>query len=237
MKVAIMQPYFFPYIGYFTLIKHTDRFILFDTVQFIRHGWIERNRILKQDSGWLYIQVPIKKSFGRETIIKDIVIDNTQSWQQKILSQLITYKKLAPNYHEVIKLLQNLFSNEFTDIVSLNKASLELVCDYLDISHDLHVFSKMNLQIIKPQSPDEWALNICTALVGVDEYWNLPGGIDIFDRSKYLSSELDIKFVRTRLDEYKQNRSSFEPGLSIIDIMMFKSPEEIRKMLDVYDFL
>ncbi len=92
MKVAIMQPYFMPYIGYISLIKHSDVFILFDPVQFIRHGWIERNRILKQNEGWLYIQVPLLKS-GRDTLIQDCLIDNSKDWKNKILSQLQIYKK------------------------------------------------------------------------------------------------------------------------------------------------
>ena len=97
MKLGIMQPYFFPYIGYFSLIKHTDDFILLDTVQFIRHGWIERNRILKPSDGWQYIMVPLKKH-SRETLIKNIEINNEQQWKEKILAQLQHYKKQAPYF-------------------------------------------------------------------------------------------------------------------------------------------
>ena len=92
MKIAIMQPYFMPYIGYFSLIKHSDQFILFDTPQFIRHGWIERNRILKPNGEPLYIKVPLKKS-PRETKINKLVINNSENWQNKIIAQLVPYKK------------------------------------------------------------------------------------------------------------------------------------------------
>lgn len=90
-----MQPYFLPYLGYISLIKHTDQFILFDTVQFIRHGWIERNRILKPDEGWQYIQVPLQKH-SRDTLIKDIIIKNDVTWSEKILAQVKHYKKKSP---------------------------------------------------------------------------------------------------------------------------------------------
>ena len=100
MKLGIMQPYFLPYIGYFSIIKHTDEFILFDSVQFIRHGWIERNRILKQSGGWQYIQVPIIKNNGRETLIKDIRINNTDNWKTKILAQIQHYKKKSYKYRD-----------------------------------------------------------------------------------------------------------------------------------------
>ena len=87
MKIAIMQPYFMPYIGYISLIKHTDRFILFDTAQFIRHGWIERNRILKPETGWQYVQVPLLK-FSRDIAIKDVLINNSELWQTKTKTKI-----------------------------------------------------------------------------------------------------------------------------------------------------
>jgi len=139
MKLAIMQPYFLPYLGYFSLIKHTDEFILFDTVQFIRHGWIERNRILKPSNGWQYIMVPLKKH-SRETIIKDIEINNDQQWKEKILAQLQHYKKQAPYFSNVIDILNEIFSKEYATIVDLNLASLKTVCNYLGINTPIQVF-------------------------------------------------------------------------------------------------
>jgi hypothetical protein len=119
MKVAIMQPYFFPYLGYFSLIKHTDLFILFDTPQFIRHGWIERNRILKPDGEPLYIKASLKKH-SRDTNINDIIINNSIDWKSKIIAQLVPYKKVAPNYWTVLKLLNEIFDFETTSIVEFN---------------------------------------------------------------------------------------------------------------------
>jgi len=111
MKVSIMQPYFLPYIGYFQLIYNTDQFILLDTVQYIRHGWIERNRIQKQGGGWIYIRVPITKEFGRETRIQNIRIDNTINWKKTILDQLQIYKRKAPYYEPTISMLNKVFEN------------------------------------------------------------------------------------------------------------------------------
>ena len=234
MKIGIMQPYFFPYLGYISLIKHTDRFIIFDTVQFIRHGWIERNRILKQNGGWIYIQVPLIK-IGRETLINEIQINNTENWKNKILSQLQTYKKIAPNYFKVIKLLNEIFEDDFNDIVHLNKRTLESVCDYLGLNKKFEIFSEMNLEIEPVYEPDEWALNICKALGNVDEYWNPTGGRSFFDKSKYEKSGIELKFQNVELLQYNQKRENFESGLSIIDVMMFNSPEVINEMLNEYE--
>lgn len=236
MKIGIMQPYFFPYLGYISLIKHTDRFILFDTVQFIRHGWIERNRVLKQNEGWLYIQVPLFKS-GRETLIKDIQINNTENWKNKILSQLQIYKKIAPNYFNVVRLLNEVFENDFNDIVHLNKRSLESICNYLGINKEIEIFSEMELNIEPVIEPDEWALNICKVLGNTDEYWNPPGGMSFFDKSKYEKAGIKLKFQKMDLLPYNQKRVTFEAGLSIIDVMMFNSVEEINGMLDNYSLI
>lgn len=235
-KVAIMQPYFFPYLGYFSLIKHTDEYILFDTVQFMRHGWIERNRILKQDGSWIYIKVPLKRH-DRETLIKDVEIDNSQTWAGKILAQLTVYKKSAPNYHQVISLVKEVLAEEHEDIVSLNRRCIEAVCEYLGINADIKTFSKMKISVEKPNASDEWALNICKALGGVDEYWNSPNGIAFFDRTKYEEAGIELKFQKIIIDPYDQHTQEFQPGLSIIDVMMFNSSEEINKMLDNYEFI
>ncbi|MEE9190923.1 MAG: WbqC family protein, partial [Candidatus Neomarinimicrobiota bacterium] len=101
---ALMQPYFLPYLGYFSLIKHTDQWMFMDQVKFIRHGWIARNRILKPGEGWQYIIVPLKKHH-RDIIIKDVKIYNSSNWQDKIYRQLLHYKKKAPFYNDVINLL------------------------------------------------------------------------------------------------------------------------------------
>jgi len=236
MKLAIMQPYFLPYLGYFSLIKHTDEFILFDTVQFIRHGWIERNRILKPSNGWQYIMVPLKKH-SRETLIKDIEINNDQQWKEKILAQLQHYKKQAPYFSNVIDILNEIFSKEYATIVDLNLASLKTVCNYLGINTPIQVFSLMNIDIEPANAPDEWALNICKALGNVDEYWNPPGGQSFFDKKKYESAGINLKFHSAILTDYDQKRNVFEPGLSILDVMMFNSIEEINKMLDNYELL
>ena len=236
MKLAIMQPYFLPYLGYFSLIKHTDEFILFDTVQFIRHGWIERNRILKPSDGWQYIMVPLKKH-SRETLIKDIEINNDQQWKEKILAQLQHYKKQAPYFSNVIDILNEIFSKEYATIVDLNLASLKTVCNYLGINTPIQVFSLMNIDIEPANAPDEWALNICKALGNVDEYWNPPGGQSFFDKKKYESAGINLKFHSAILTDYDQKRNVFEPGLSILDVMMFNSVEEINKMLDNYELI
>jgi hypothetical protein len=232
-SLAIMQPYFMPYLGYFSLLKHTNHFILLDEVQFIRHGWIERNRILKQNGDWQYIKVPLIKH-SRDTLIKDIKIDNTKDWQNKLLAQLQHYKKKAPYYNAVIEVLNEIFINEFKDITHLNKYALSTICNYLDINCTINIFSEMALKIEPVHEADEWALNICKALGDIKEYWNPPGGQSIFNKEKYDRQNIKLRFQSIKITEYRQLTNSFEPGLSIIDVMMFNSIDEINNMLDNY---
>lgn len=236
MKVAIMQPYFMPYIGYISLIKHSDVFILFDPVQFIRHGWIERNRILKQNEGWLYIQVPLLKS-GRDTLIQDCLIDNSKDWKNKILSQLQIYKKKTPYYYKTVQLVNEIFEGEYDTITSLNKTCLEKVCTYLGFPKELPIFSQMGMEIETPNDPDEWALNICKKLEGDIHYINPIGGLEFFDTGKYTNNNIEISFQKMIPVHYDQQRQSFEYGLSIIDVMMYNSPEEINNMLDQFELI
>lgn len=230
-----------PYIGYISLIKHTDEFILFDSVQFIRHGWIERNRMLKQNGSWQYIQVPLLKEDGRDTLIQNTRVNNTEPWKNKILSQIQHYKKRAPYYWIVVKMLNEVFSNEYENITDLDKKALSVVCEYLGIHREFPIFSEMNMQLDSINGPDEWALRICEAWnrenrgEKVEMYINPIGGMDFFDRRKYEDAGISIAFQQMKITEYDQHgMDSFEPGLSILDVLMFNSPEEVNNMLDKF---
>jgi hypothetical protein len=232
MKLAIMQPYFFPYLGYFSLIKSADRFIIFDTPQFIRHGWIERNQILNFKSENLYIKVPLNKnSLG--TPINEMTINNNLDWRKKIYAQLVVYKKKAPFYKEVIRLIEDIFRIETFSIVELNKVALMKVCNYLNIHTPISTYSSMDIEIEEVKSPDEWALNICKAL-NAKSYINPKGGQSFFDIQKFVNEGVDISFLHSSAPPYVQLGQEFIPFLSIIDVMMFNDVEVIADMLDKY---
>lgn len=238
MKIAIMQPYFFPYLGYISLIKNTDKFIFFDVVQFIRHGWIERNRILKPDGGWQYISVPLEKH-ALETKISEIRINNSENWRERILAQLVHYKKKANFYYKTIDVVKRGLDIETDNIVKLNANILSCIFEYLELPFNYEIFSEMDLEIESVNAPDEWALNICKALGNIDEYWNPPGGMEFFDKNKYEQNNIKLRFHNIKLKPYEQKTKTqnFEQGLSIIDVMMYNSPSEIREMLDDYELI
>lgn len=236
MKIGIIQPYFFPYLGYFSLIKHTERFLLLDSVQIVSHGWVTRNRILKPESGWQYILVPLVKH-SRDTEIRDVRIKKVLDWRNTIFRQLEHYKRQASFYRDTIEVLKTALNIETESIVHMNVHALKTVCDYIGVELNVNVFSEMHLSIDEVKAPDEWALNICKALGNVSEYWNPEGGLEFYDRSKYYKAGIDIKFLSMNIQKYPQRRPEFEARLSIVDIMMFNKPEKINEMLDDYMLL
>lgn len=233
MKLGGMQPYFFPYIGYFSLIKHTDLWVVVDNVQFISKGWINRNMILKNKIGeTIYINVPLKK-FPHQTPIKDILIDNEKNWKDKILKQLLIYSK-APYYKDVITLLNEIFDFETSSISEFNVHSIKCICEYLGIKFNYILFSNIqDFDSNNVKGADEWALETCK-FFNATEYVNPPGGKSFYNRSKYLKNNIKLTFLNSNLQNYKTFTPTFVPRLSILDVMFWNSKEEVLNILDNY---
>lgn len=232
MKIAIMQPYLFPYIGYFSLIRNTDYFVFFDTPQYIRKGWINRNRILGANGKDVYFTVPVEKC-PRETPIKDVKISYHENWKEKWMGQLTIYKKRAPYYPMVMQLVQDVLNSDTQYISEMAIDSVIKTCQYLGIGLDYNIYSRMNLPLFEVGAPDEWALRITQAMK-YDTYVNPPGGKAFFNANKYRNANIELEFLTQEIQEYNQRVREFVPGLSILDVMMFCTPEEIVNMMDLY---
>lgn len=232
MKLGIMQPYLFPYMGYYSLIQNTDHFVFFDTPQYIRKGWINRNRILGANGKDVYFTVPIEKAH-REAAINEVKISCGEAWKDKWMGQLSVYKKRAPHYEAVMGLIREVLEGEPEYISELAIKSVIKSCEYLEMELSYDVYSRMNLPDFEVNAPDEWALYI-TKYMGYDTYVNPPGGKEFFDGSKYEAMDIKLQFLTQELQPYRQRVREFVPGLSILDVMMFCTPEEIRQMMKSY---
>jgi hypothetical protein len=230
MKLGIMQPYFFPYLGYFHLIHQTDKWVVFDTAQYIRHGWINRNRILHPNSGWQYILIPLEKH-SRELAIKDINISSNKDWKKRILGQIDHYKNKAPYFSSTREFLETCFAEEFNSICKLNVFLLQRTCDLLGIPFEYEVISEMDLPIGPVEGPGDWALRIAEAM-GAKAYLNPPGGREIFDPLKFKKAGIRLQIQDFRNLEYSCSPYQFVPALSIIDVLMWNSIDRIRNHLD-----
>ena len=229
MKLAIMQPYFFPYLGYFSLINYVDKWIVFDPTQYIRKGWINRNRVLKNGKGVKYIRVKVKKHH-LTTSIKDIYVDDSNDWRESIYCNLDYYKNRAPYYSIVVDFLKDCFNTNDLRINYFNTRLLKKSCEYLNIPFNYEIYSEMQLEHKVPSHAGEWALHISKAL-GASVYVNPPNGREIFQKSQFDANGIKLSFLEQTFTEYNQKIIPFEPGLSIIDVMMFNTPKQISEML------
>jgi hypothetical protein len=231
MKLGIMQPYFFPYMGYFDLINYSEKWIVFDDVQYIRHGWINRNRILHPTVGWSYIIVPVRHS--RDTRIRDVTIVNDGKWEKRILGQLQHYKRSAPHYNQVIGLIEECFAFDSKLISQFNTFLLGRVCAFIGINFEYSYFSEMNLELGTIEGPGDWALKISQALAAT-EYINPPGGYAIFNKDKFTANNITLTIRNLPTFRYHCPEYEFIPNLSIIDVLMWNEPEAIKAFLDGY---
>ncbi len=229
MRIGIMQPYFFPYLGYFQLINRSDRFILFDDVQYIRHGWINRNRILKPGGGWQYIVAPLQKH-SQSALIKNISFQEGSDWKDKIARQLDHYRKRARHYHETMELINRCFTLSETNVTNFNARAIELICEVLQIRFQKEISSEMKFDYSNVNDAGEWALRICEQL-GANEYINPPGGKELFDTTKFQKANIGLTFLSPVLPTYDQKQDSFEAGLSILDVLMFNGSKRTMEMV------
>lgn len=228
MRVGIMQPYFLPYLEHFRLIAACDRWIVFDTVKYSRHSWMNRNRIINREKGWVYLGVPVSKP-GFDGLVSDVRI-SPDDWPGQLFDKLRIYEKRAPHYLPTIGLLRDVLQKDCSRLVDLNVALLQAVCDELGISTPIERLSELNLGLPESLGPGEWALWIAKA-VGATEYRNPSGGRELFDPTKFAAEGIHLSFHEHRLWVYGTRPFEFQPDLSIIDPLMWVGREAIRDQL------
>lgn len=227
-----MQPYFFPYLGYYDLINRTDQWIVFDVVKYAPKSWMNRNRILHPTDGWQYISIPVNKHAG-DGAIKDVQILDVGAAHDKIRGQIEHYRKGgAPHFPAVARLVDECFSGLQGNLLrDLNVRSLALVCDHLEITFNHTNLSEMSLALPAIQHPGQWALEISSAL-GVDAYLNPPGGRDIFRANEWKNRGIQLGFTNLVSFVYPTRHYTFIEHLSILDVLMWNSPETVKAYLD-----
>jgi hypothetical protein len=225
-----MQPYFFPYLGYFELIARTDKWVIFDVVQYNSKSWMNRNRILHPTKGWQYVGVPVQKA-SRGTLIKDILVKDLSASLERTLGQLQHYKKHAPYFNEVTELVIKSFSSSKSDrLVDLDVAALVETCAYLTIPFNWSLCSEMNLQLDNIKHPGQWALRISEEL-GANMYLNPPGGKEIFAPEEWDNAGIELQFTEMPVYHYDCSPYNFIEYLSILDVLMWNAPESVRNYL------
>ncbi len=236
MKAAIMQPYFFPHIGYFQLINSVDVFIIYDDVNFRKQSWINRNYILLNNNKHLFT-IPCQ-SISQNKLINATRIDKENKALKAILKTLETaYHKKAPYYELVFPMVKNVMTSHVDTISELALESIVSVCTYLGIKTRILVSSE-NFPETIDLGRSERMISICKTL-GANELINAIGGIDIYDKKDFEEHGIGLSFIRKSENlSYSQGKNqSFLPDLSIIDVMMYNSVQEIKQMLENYELV
>ncbi len=221
-----MQPYFFPYLGYFHLINAVDRFVFFDDVNFIKRGWINRNNFLINGQSHL-ITIPLNGA-SQNKLINEIETNLDEKQSSGILKTLgIAYKK-APYFDSVFPLVENVLLGSGRSIAELAMNSVQSVLDLLDIQKDIITSSRDHSQTRTLKGADR-LIAICKEN-GCTNYLNPIGGKEIYEKEYFSDRGVSLEFVRPGFQPYDQEISEFIPGLSIIDLMMFNSADEIKEI-------
>ncbi|MCE7064435.1 WbqC family protein [Dyadobacter sp. CY326] len=232
MTIAIMQPYIFPYIGYFQLINAVDKFIIYDDVNFINKGWINRNNLLVSGQAHLFT-IPLKDA-SQNKLINEVQLLKGEPWQKKFLKTLQQSYQKAPYYQKVFVLIEEIVNLDVETIYELTFEALVRTCNYMEIKTEI-VASSSIYQNTHLKGPDR-ILDICKQK-GADHYINPIGGMELYDKGKFEKEGIKLNFIKSVSSPYNQFKNAFVPWLSIIDILMFNDPEAIREQLKAYELI
>jgi hypothetical protein len=230
MRLAVMQPYFLPYIGYFQLMAAVDKFVVFDDVNFINRGWINRNRILVGGEE-AFATVPLAGA-SQNHKINEIAIAHDSPWQGKLLRTIEQSYKRAPYFEEVFPLMRSIVEAPATNLAAFVTQSLVSVKDWLGIGCELVPTSGIyaNTQL----KGEARILDICRQ-ERATHYVNLPGGKDLYDKATFAAQGIALEFIQPPPVAYVQKAPAFVPWLSILDVMMCNGRRETADMLKMVE--
>ncbi len=227
-----MQPYFFPYIGYFQLINSVDEFVIYDNIEFTKKGWINRNRILVNGTDAM-ISLPVKKDSDYLHVRDRFLADTWEVERKKMLNRIVESYRKAPHFKDCHELIEKCINCEERNLFKFIFHSIQTVIQYLNIDTKLLISS--SIPIDHQLKSSEKVIAICNERAA-DVYINSIGGLELYDKEHFKRNNLKLQFQRSNQILYTQFNNDFIPWLSIIDVLMFNHKEEISLILDNYSF-
>ena len=232
MKLGIMQPYFLPYIGYWQLMNAVNKYVVYDDVNFIKGGWINRNRILVNGKPQ-YFNVQMKGSSSFK-LINEIEINNSEISINKNLKTIYMAYHKAPYFPKVNLLIEKILKNQTPNLAEYVINSIKCIAEYLNIKSEIIISSKISKN--NELKNQDKVIEICKKL-NATEYYNAIGGMELYSFDDFRKNGINLSFLKTNDIFYKQFNNEFVPNLSIIDVMMFNSQEEIKAMLNDFTLI
>lgn len=238
-KIAIMQPYFFPYIGYFQLVNEADIFILYDKVTYRKSSWLNRNRIKEKGNyNPVYITVPVKNP-SSYNLIEEIEISENNDWKTKLKNLIYYNYKKAAFFDEVYPLIVDLIFHEESSLHLFNINILTKLCSKLCITtpvitqheqHNIIESGLINRDIPKENIKQQRVVELCN-LYDASVYINPINGMDLYCFDFFTQNNKNLIFLKTDFIEYSQFKAPFQENLSIIDVLMHNGFEGTKEML------
>ncbi|MCP1305496.1 WbqC family protein [Halomonas sp. R1t8] len=226
MKLAVMQPYLFPYISYFQLIYAADLFLVYDDVAYIKQGYINRNSILSAN-GAARFTIPVPGASSNK-LISELAF----SWDvAKVLKTIEQSYSKAPHFEDVFPVIRETLELEDRSIASVCQKSFKNIFSYLGIEKQFKKTSE--LEYDRSATARDRLIALCRQF-DADCYINAPGGRKLYAKPEFSKQGINLKFVDSLPIEYSQGNAEFVPNLSIIDVLMHCPPEEVKHLLNHY---
>lgn len=225
MKTAIMQPYFLPYIGYFQLMAAVDVFIVYDNIQYTKKGWVNRNRMLLNGTDSVFTLALKKDSDFLD--VRDRSLSDTFD-RAKLLNKFYGAYRRAPYFSKVLPLIEEIVKCEHQSLFEYIYTSIEKIKNYMGLECEFRVSSTIDID--HALTAQDKVIALCKK-VGATTYINPQGGVNLYDCSSFNSNDITLKFLRSRLVSYTQFTNEFVPWLSIIDVLMFNSGDEVKRII------
>lgn len=232
MRVAIMQPYLLPYIGYFQLIAAVDRFVIYDTVKYTKKGWINRNRFLRNGEA-ITFTLPLAGGADDLDIRERRVASDFAP--DKLCAQIAGAYRRAPFFAETMPLVETILRLKAENLFGHLHAALRLACAHLHIATPILVASEV--EGTTDLRRQDRVLDLCSRLAA-ELYINPIGGTELYDPAAFAARGMTLRFLKARPHSYPQFGQPFVPWLSILDPLMFLGREGVREsLLGAYDLV
>lgn len=228
-----MQPYFLPYIGYFQLIAAVDAFIVYDNIQFSKKGWFHRNRML-QNGKDEYFSLPLKKDSDYLDVRERSLSDTWPAEREKLLRKISENYRKAPYFSETFPWIEAIFQHEDHNLFGFVFHSLKQVCARLKITTPLIVSSTLDIDHTLKSQDKVLAL---VKAAGGKTYLNPIGGWDLYATETFAAAGVNLEFHKAKSIQYEQGKGEFVPWLSILDLLMYNSEDQVISWLNHFDIL
>ena len=225
-----MQPYFFPYIGYFHLITSVDEFVIYDNIQYTKKGWINRNRILSNGEDKI-LTIPIKKDSDYLNIQDRIIADSWSKDKNKLLNTINNSYKKSPQFNNIFPIVHECLSSLEVNLFKFILNSLTILNSYLEIK--TKIITSSDISIDHSLKSQDKVMAICKNLKATT-YVNAIGGQELYNVEDFSNKDIKLKFVKSNPLVYKQYKNEFIPWLSILDVLMFNKRQDITDYLNNY---